>query len=175
VLTEQEASHCGVSFQKRFDEALGYYAAVYDSLDAASAERAGVECAVLGDDSLDVRLREGNHRRERHDRLQRTYVTMRQGNNVLNRCGLSGCAVPASRELDSPGPASRLRLLCKDGLPRMDGASRRLPRRGHSGNTCLVPGCKGLNKKKHAMLAMTRKQENADKAVWTYDAPFSDL
>ena len=57
----------------------------------------------------------------------------------------------------------------------MDSASRRLLRHGHGGNTHLVPGCKGLNGKKHAMLAMTRKQENADKAVWTYDAPFSDL
>ena len=60
---------------------------------------------MLEDDSLDVRLREGNHRRERHDRLQRTYVATRQGNDVLDRCGLSGCAVPASRELDSPGPS----------------------------------------------------------------------
>ncbi|RLN30645.1 hypothetical protein C2845_PM05G05970 [Panicum miliaceum] len=37
VLAEQEAGHNGVSFRKRFPEALSYYAAAYDSLDAAAA------------------------------------------------------------------------------------------------------------------------------------------
>lgn len=120
VVTEQEASHGGVSFRKRFGEALGYYAAVYDSLDAAAeayrrpaAERAEVERAVLGEEIRDVLLREGARRRERHDRLQRwaarmelggfrsvplSYAAMRRGNDVLHGCGLSGCAAPASRE-----------------------------------------------------------------------------
>ncbi|XP_002450245.2 scarecrow-like protein 3 [Sorghum bicolor] len=121
VVTEQEASHGGVSFRKRFGEALGYYAAVYDSLDAAAeayrrpaAERAEVERAVLGEEIRDVLLRDGAHRRERHDRLQRwaarmelggfrsvplSYAAVRQGNDVLHRCGLIGCgAAPASRE-----------------------------------------------------------------------------
>ena len=74
---------------------------MYDSLDTAaeayrrpSAERAEVERAVFGEEIRDVLLREGAHRRERHDRLQRwaarmelggfrsvplSYVAMRQG------------------------------------------------------------------------------------------------
>ncbi|XP_039840489.1 scarecrow-like protein 3 [Panicum virgatum] len=67
VLAEQEAGHNGASFRKRFAEALRYYAAAYDSLDA---ERAEVERAVLGEEVRDVLLREGARRRERHDRLQ---------------------------------------------------------------------------------------------------------
>ncbi|CAN6330479.1 unnamed protein product [Urochloa humidicola] len=121
VLVEQEASHNGVSFRKRFAEALGYYAAVYDSLDAAAAahrrpaaERAEVERAVVGEEIRGVLLREGVRRRERHDRLQQwalrmevagfrnvavSYDAMRQGNDVLMgmRCGVGGCE---SREHD---------------------------------------------------------------------------
>ncbi|CAL5098376.1 unnamed protein product [Urochloa decumbens] len=115
VLVEQEASHNGVSFRKRFAEALGYYAAVYDSLDAAAAarrrpaadaERADVERAVVGEEIRGVLLREGSRRRERHDRLQQwalrmevagfrkvplSYDAMWQGNDVLGRCGVGGC------------------------------------------------------------------------------------
>ncbi|CAL4911686.1 unnamed protein product [Urochloa decumbens] len=112
VLVEQEASHNGVSFRKRFAEALGYYAAVYDSLDAAAtarrrpaAERAEVERAVVGEEIRGVLLREGTRRRERHDRLQQwalrmevagfrkvalSYDAMWQGNDVLGRCGAGG-------------------------------------------------------------------------------------
>lgn len=68
VVTEQEAGHGGVSFRERFGEALGYYAAVYDCLDAAAeayrrpaAERAEVERAVLGEEIRDVLLRAGAH------------------------------------------------------------------------------------------------------------------
>ncbi|CAD6254913.1 unnamed protein product [Miscanthus lutarioriparius] len=134
VVTEQEASHGGVSFRKRFGEALGYYAAVYDSLDAAAeayrrpaTERAEVERAVLGEEIRDVLLREGAHRRERHDRLQRwaarmelggfrsvplSYVAMRQGNDVLHRCGLSGCAA-----LESSRDHGGCLLLCWSSWP----------------------------------------------------------
>ncbi|XP_039778983.1 scarecrow-like protein 3 [Panicum virgatum] len=62
-----EAGHNGASFRKRFAEALRYYAAAYDSLDAAAAarrrpaaERAEVERAVLGEEVRDVLLREGS-------------------------------------------------------------------------------------------------------------------
>lgn len=120
VVTEQEAGHGGVSFRERFGEALGYYAAVYDCLDAAAeayrrpaAERAEVERAVLGEEIRDVLLRAGARRRARHDRLRRwaarmelggfrsvalSYGAMRAGNDVLDRCGLSGCAATESRE-----------------------------------------------------------------------------
>ncbi|PUZ43656.1 hypothetical protein GQ55_8G025300 [Panicum hallii var. hallii] len=113
VLAEQEAGHNGVSFRKRFAEALSYYAAAYDSLDAAAAayrrpaaERAEVERAVLGEEIRDVLLREGARRRERHDRLHQwalrmefagfrsvplSYAALRQGVDTLRRCGVGGC------------------------------------------------------------------------------------
>ncbi|KAF8707133.1 hypothetical protein HU200_030374 [Digitaria exilis] len=113
VLVEQEASHNGVSFRKRFAEALHYYGAVYDSLDAAAAayrrpdaERAEVERAVLAVEIRDVLLHEGARRRERHDRLHQwgfrmevagfrrvplSYVAIREGDDMVRRCGLRGC------------------------------------------------------------------------------------
>ncbi|RCV36993.1 hypothetical protein SETIT_8G026600v2 [Setaria italica] len=113
VLAEQEASHNGVSFRKRFAEALHHYAAVYDSLDAAAAayrrppaERAEVERAVLSEEIRDLLLRDGARRRERHDRLHQwalrmevagfrgvplSYIALRQGDDVLRRCGVGGC------------------------------------------------------------------------------------
>ncbi|CAL4911687.1 unnamed protein product [Urochloa decumbens] len=113
VVTEQDASHNGVSFRKRFAEALGYYGALYDSLDAAAAayrrpaaERAEVERAVLGEEIRGVLLHEGARRRERHDRLPQwaarmelagfrnvplSYMALRQGNDMVMRCGLRGC------------------------------------------------------------------------------------
>jgi len=113
VLAEQEAGHNGASFRKRVAEALSYYAAAYDSLDAAAAayrrpaaERAEVERAVLGEEVRDVLLREGARRRERHDRLHQwarrmevagfrgvplSYAALRQGVDTLRRCGVGGC------------------------------------------------------------------------------------
>ncbi|TVU50813.1 hypothetical protein EJB05_02203, partial [Eragrostis curvula] len=100
VVTEQDASHNGVSFRKRFAEALHYYAAAYGCLDAAAAaaalrrrrrpasaaaaaelvvalrQQAEVERAVLGEEVRDVLLREGARRRERHDRLPRWAARM---------------------------------------------------------------------------------------------------
>ncbi|KAL6604024.1 hypothetical protein ACP70R_044385 [Stipagrostis hirtigluma subsp. patula] len=113
VVTEQDAEHNCASFRRRFDEALRYYAAVYDSLDAAAAalrrpaaERARVERVVLGEEIRSALLREGVHRRERHDRLHRwaarmemagfrnaplSYVAVRQGDDALRACGFRGC------------------------------------------------------------------------------------
>ncbi|CAN6380499.1 unnamed protein product [Urochloa humidicola] len=130
VVVEQEASHNGVSFRKRFAEALGYYAAVYDSLDAAArrrpgadAERAEAERAVVGEEIRDVLLREDAGRRERHERLQQwalrmeaagfrsvplSYDAMWQGNDALGRCGVGG--------FESRGHAGCL-LLCWRSCP----------------------------------------------------------
>ncbi|KAF8656727.1 hypothetical protein HU200_060519 [Digitaria exilis] len=113
VLVEQEAIHNGVSFRKRFAEALHYYGAVFDSLDAAAtaygrpdAERAEVERAVVGEEIRDVLVREGPRRRERHDRLHQwgfrmevagfrrvplSYMAIREGDDMVRRCGLRGC------------------------------------------------------------------------------------
>ncbi|KAL6905654.1 hypothetical protein ACP4OV_003255 [Aristida adscensionis] len=119
VVTEQDASHNGVSFRKRFAEALHHYAAVHDALDAAAAaaaarhhrrpagaELAEVERAVLGEEIRDVLLREGARRRERHDRLAQwaarmelagfrgvplSYAAIRRGDDAARRSGLSEC------------------------------------------------------------------------------------
>ncbi|KAK3119706.1 hypothetical protein QOZ80_9AG0674070 [Eleusine coracana subsp. coracana] len=113
VVTEQDASHNGASFRKRFAEALQHYAAAYGSLDATAtaygrpaAELAEVERAVVGEEIRGVLLREGAQRRERHDRLQNwaarmevagfrnvplSYAAMRNGNEMVRRCGVRGC------------------------------------------------------------------------------------
>uniref|UniRef100_A0A0E0F956 Uncharacterized protein n=1 Tax=Oryza meridionalis TaxID=40149 RepID=A0A0E0F956_9ORYZ len=120
VVAEQDADHNGVSFRKRFCEALHHYAAVFDSLDAAAAttsaashlwywppdERAQVERVVVGEEIKGVLLRDGAHRRERHDRLWQwaarmetagftgvplSYDAIRKGNDMVRRCGLRRC------------------------------------------------------------------------------------
>uniref|UniRef100_A0A0D9XWS1 Uncharacterized protein n=1 Tax=Leersia perrieri TaxID=77586 RepID=A0A0D9XWS1_9ORYZ len=76
VVAEQDADHNGVSFR----EAIHYYGAVFDSLDAAAVaaashshvwaadELAQVERVVVGEEMKGVLLREGARRRERHER-----------------------------------------------------------------------------------------------------------
>uniref|UniRef100_A0A0E0F9E0 Uncharacterized protein n=1 Tax=Oryza meridionalis TaxID=40149 RepID=A0A0E0F9E0_9ORYZ len=121
VVAEQDADHNGVSFRKRFCEALHHYAAVFDSLDAAAAttsaashlwywppdERAQVERVVVGEEIKGVLLRDGAHRRERHDRLWQwaarmetagftgvplSYDAIRKGNDM----GLPGAFIDPS-------------------------------------------------------------------------------
>jgi hypothetical protein len=61
---------------------------------------------VLGEEVRDVLLRDGARRRERHDRLHQwalrmevagfrrvplSYMALRQGEDVLRRCGVGGC------------------------------------------------------------------------------------
>ncbi|GJN28355.1 hypothetical protein PR202_gb16466 [Eleusine coracana subsp. coracana] len=113
VVTEQDASHNGVSFRKRFAEALQHYAALYGSLDAAAYGRpaaaelvAEVERAVVGEEIRGVLLSEGAQRRERHDRVQNwaarmevagfgnvplSYEAVKNGNEMVRRCGVRGC------------------------------------------------------------------------------------
>ena len=120
VLAEQEAGHNGASFRKRVAEALSYYAAAYDSLDAAAAayrrpaaERAEVERAVLGEEVRDVLLREGARRRERHDRLQQwarrmeaagfrgvplSYAALRRGVDALGGAAWGDARAESTRD-----------------------------------------------------------------------------
>lgn len=87
VVMEQDANHNAPPFSARFAEALGYYAALFDSLDAVAAatatasasaagDRAQVERMVLGEEIKNVLLCEGASRLERHERLSQWAMYM---------------------------------------------------------------------------------------------------
>ncbi|KAL6842713.1 hypothetical protein ACP4OV_027557 [Aristida adscensionis] len=86
TVVEQEADHNKPGFLDRFTEALFYYSAVFDSLDAASggAGDAAAE-AYLEREICDIVCGEGARRRERHEPLRRW-------RDRLGRAGLT--AVP---------------------------------------------------------------------------------
>jgi hypothetical protein len=86
TVVEQEADHNKPGFLDRFTEALFYYSAVFDSLDAASggAGDAAAE-AYLEREICDIVCGEGADRRERHEPLWRW-------RDRLGRAGLA--AVP---------------------------------------------------------------------------------
>uniref|UniRef100_A0A0E0HDP5 Uncharacterized protein n=1 Tax=Oryza nivara TaxID=4536 RepID=A0A0E0HDP5_ORYNI len=79
VLTENEADHNVAELGARVWNALNYYAALFDALEASSTppaavpphERACVERWVLGEEIKDIVVREGTGRRERHETLGR--------------------------------------------------------------------------------------------------------
>lgn len=75
TLVEQEASHNGPYFLGRFLEALHYYSAIFDSLDATfppeSAQRAKVEQYIFAPEIRNIVACEGVERIERHERLEK--------------------------------------------------------------------------------------------------------
>lgn len=75
TLVEQEASHNGPYFLGRFLEALHYYSAIFDSLDATfppdSAQRAKVEQYIFAPEIRNIVAFEGAERTERHERLEK--------------------------------------------------------------------------------------------------------
>lgn len=75
TLVEQEASHNGPYFLGRFLEALHYYSAIFDSLDATfppeSAQRAKVEQYIFAPEIRNIVAYEGAERTERHERLEK--------------------------------------------------------------------------------------------------------
>ncbi|KAG6543244.1 hypothetical protein Mapa_015325 [Marchantia paleacea] len=79
-LLEQEANHNVPHFLPRFLEALHFYSAMFDSLDATltriSPERAKVEQLWLGQEIINILACEGRDRVERHERLQQWRVRM---------------------------------------------------------------------------------------------------
>ncbi|XP_052143880.1 protein SLENDER RICE1-LIKE 1 [Oryza glaberrima] len=88
TVIEQEADHNKTGFLDRFTEALFYYSAVFDSLDAASASGGAGNAmaeAYLQREICDIVCWEGAARRERHEPLSRW-------RDRLTRAGLS--AVP---------------------------------------------------------------------------------
>ncbi|WVZ54546.1 hypothetical protein U9M48_005327 [Paspalum notatum var. saurae] len=112
VVAEPEANHNAATFQERFDEALNYYASLFDCLERASAAhrcaaetRARAERLVLGEDIRGVVAREGAERKERHERLAQwarrmegagmeqvklTFSGMMEARKLLQTCGWSG-------------------------------------------------------------------------------------
>ncbi|KAH9328698.1 hypothetical protein KI387_000806, partial [Taxus chinensis] len=75
TLVEQEASHNGPFFLGRFLEALHYYSAIFDSLDAtlpqSSPERRKVEQLIFASEICNIVACEGSERVERHEKLEK--------------------------------------------------------------------------------------------------------
>ncbi|KAH7686705.1 Scarecrow-like protein 26/nodulation signaling pathway 2 protein [Dioscorea alata] len=75
TLVEKDASHNGPHFLGRFLEALHYYSAIFDSLDATfpsdSVARAKVEQYVFAPEIRNIVACEGAERLERHERLEK--------------------------------------------------------------------------------------------------------
>ncbi|XP_062203626.1 scarecrow-like protein 3 [Phragmites australis] len=103
VVSEPEANHNAATFQERFDEALNYYASLFDCLERASAahrcaaERTSVERLVLGEEIRGVVAREGAERKERHERLAQW--TRRMEAAGMERVGLSYSGMMEARKL----------------------------------------------------------------------------
>ncbi|KAD5507589.1 hypothetical protein R6Q59_031614 [Mikania micrantha] len=81
TLAEQEANHNHPIFIQRFSEAISYYTAVFESLEATqppnSQERFEVEQVWFGREIVDIVAEEGDHRIERHERFRSWEVMMR--------------------------------------------------------------------------------------------------
>ncbi|KAI4295075.1 hypothetical protein MLD38_040652 [Melastoma candidum] len=101
TLVEQEASHNGPYFLGRFLEALHYYSALFDSLDATfppeSAQRAKVEQYIFAPEIRNIVACEGAERIERHERLDKWRKIM-EGRGFKG-VPLSGNAITQSKVL----------------------------------------------------------------------------
>ncbi|KAK7336106.1 hypothetical protein VNO77_16637 [Canavalia gladiata] len=101
TLVEQEASHNGPYFLGRFLEALHYYSAIFDSLDATfpidSAQRAKVEQYIFAPEIRNIVACEGVERIERHERLEKWRKIM-EGKGFKG-VGLSPNAITQSKIL----------------------------------------------------------------------------
>ncbi|XP_037437811.1 scarecrow-like protein 3 [Triticum dicoccoides] len=105
VVTEQEANHNGAAFHERFDEALNYYASLFDCLEraaaaqrgSAAAERARVERSVLGEEIRSIVACEGGERKERHERARQWAGRMEAAG--MERVGLSYSGAMEARKL----------------------------------------------------------------------------
>ncbi|XP_023740602.1 scarecrow-like protein 18 [Lactuca sativa] len=81
TLAEREANHNHPIFLSRFTEAMSYYTAVFESLEATlppnSRERIEVEQVWFGREIADIVAAEGENRKERHERYRSWEVMMR--------------------------------------------------------------------------------------------------
>ncbi|KAJ0790515.1 putative transcription factor GRAS family [Helianthus annuus] len=80
TLSEKEAYHNNPIFLSRFTEAMKYYTAVFESLEATlpphSQERIEVEQVWFGREIADIVAEEGDCRKERHERFRSWEVMM---------------------------------------------------------------------------------------------------
>ncbi|MFS7917413.1 putative transcription factor GRAS family [Helianthus anomalus] len=80
TLSEKEAYHNNPIFLSRFTEAMNYYTAVFESLEATlppnSGERVEVEQVWFGREIADIVAEEGDCRKERHERFRSWDVMM---------------------------------------------------------------------------------------------------
>lgn len=101
TIVEQEASHNGPYFLGRFLEALHYYSAIFDSLDATfpvdSAQRSKVEEFIFAPEIRNIVACEGAERVVRHERLEKWRKIM-EGKGFKG-VALSGNAVTQSKIL----------------------------------------------------------------------------
>lgn len=101
TIVEQEASHNGPYFLGRFLEALHYYSAIFDSLDATfpaeSAQRAKVEQHIFAPEIRNIVASEGAERVMRHERVEK-WRKMMEGKGFQG-VALSSNAVTQSRIL----------------------------------------------------------------------------
>ncbi|XP_022735096.1 scarecrow-like protein 18 [Durio zibethinus] len=81
TIAEREANHNHPLFLHRIVEALDYYTAIFDSLEATlppkSQERLAVEQIWFGREIVDIVAADGENRRERHERLETWEVMLR--------------------------------------------------------------------------------------------------
>lgn len=112
TLVEMEASHNGPYFLGRFLEALHYYSAIFDSLDATfpgdSPERAKVEQYLFAAEIRNIVACEGAERVERHERLEKWRKIM-EGKGFKG-VALSSNAVTQSKILLGLYPCDGYRL-----------------------------------------------------------------
>ncbi|XP_054806341.1 GRAS family protein RAD1-like [Prosopis cineraria] len=90
VMVEQDSSHNGPFFLGRFMEALHYYSAIFDSLDAMlpkyDTKRAKIEQFYFAEEIKNIVSCEGPARVERHERLD-------QWRRRMSRAGFQGAPV----------------------------------------------------------------------------------
>ncbi|WCJ32505.1 GRAS family transcription factor [Euphorbia peplus] len=96
TIAEREANHNHPFFLQRFLEALDYYTAVFDSLEATlppnSRDRLAVEQMWFGKEIVEIVAEEGETRRERHERFESWEMMLRSGgfsNVALSQFALS--------------------------------------------------------------------------------------
>ncbi|XP_035845961.1 scarecrow-like protein 18 [Helianthus annuus] len=101
TLSEKEAYHNNPIFLSRFTEAMNYYTAVFESLEATlppnSRERIEVEQVWFGREIADIVAEEGDCRKERHERFRSWEVMMVSAG--FRKVPLSGYALSQARLL----------------------------------------------------------------------------